>query len=584
MRNLSILVGALALTSAAALAQSSVQIPGTPQITAYGTSINFFRNVTDKWQCIYDSSLFTAQGVLSPILINQVSFQFGAPAAQPTSAAVTYPQIDVYLQPAAVDWTVQGPTFASNRSVAFPTTPNFTGPVTTTVTSIQGDYFVTIPLTTPFAYDPGTGVDLLVEIEIPQIPVPATANNLFTTHNGTGTLPPGNFCNCYRNTTSATATSGSFTAFVPIMKFDYGPVPGAATVQSLGAGCIVHYASMYELFPLPANWDLNNSALTFLPAGGAYLAVRTGAFMPVGSVQATPTALVLGDDAELTQTFTVGSFLGPTGPWPAITIVSNGVISELPAHPASVAGGGAPTNGTFLNAAPTAFYNLADWDPSAATGGGNVWYEESATVTTITWENVPNWVTTPPAPGVNTFQFQLYPSGQVTIAWNSAGITSFGNNGGTLVGYSPGGTNLDPGSRDISAIGAGSVYIEAADISGMTLTASNRPVFGNTWTLNVSNIEASSLIGLDIFGVSDPGIDNLFFIGMPGCGLRSTLDVTSAWLVTGPTHTYGFPVPSGQPSLTGFNLFTTSATLQGIPQNAFGWMTANGMKGTLGPI
>jgi hypothetical protein len=85
----------------------------------------------------------------------------------------------------------------------------------------------------------------------------------------------------------------------------------------------------------------------------------------------------------------------------------------------------------------------------------------------------------------------------------------------------------------------------------MTLTASNRPVFGNTWTLNVSNIEASSLIGLDIFGVSDPGIDNPVLHRHAGCGLRSTLDVTSAGLVTGPTHTYGFPVPSGQPSLTG---------------------------------
>ena len=109
-------------------------------------------------------------------------------------------------------------------------------------------------------------------------------------------------------------------------------------------------------------------------------------------------------------------------------------------------------------------------------------------------------------------------------------------------------------------------------------------MFGNNWNLVVSNIEPSSVIGLDIFGVSDPGVDNLFFIGMPGCGLRSSIDVTSAYIVTGSTHNYSFPVPSGQPSLQGFNLYTTSATLQAIPQNPFGWMTANGMKGTLGPI
>jgi hypothetical protein len=251
----------------------------------------------------------------------------------------------------------------------------------------------------------------------------------------------------------------------------------------------------------------------------------------------------------------------------------------------AAAGGGAPNNNTFLNALPTAFYCLADWDPSVATGGGTVWYEESASVIQVTWENVPNWVATLPAPGVNTFQFQLYPSGTVTIAWNAAGLASFGNNGGALVGYSPGGVNLEPGSSDISALGqAGSALLTATDIPPMTLASTNRPVFGATWSLDVSNIEPSSLLGVDVFGLSDPGINDLFFLGMPGCGLRASLDVVNAYIVTGTTHTYTLTIPIGQPALQGFNVYTTSATGQGTPQNAFGWMTSNGIVGTLGSI
>jgi hypothetical protein len=573
MRNLSVFVGSIVLASVSATAQA-VLVPSTALGPFAGTSGNYFTVAgVNRFQMIYDTSNLTSQGVLAPINITNVQFLYGG-GATPANI-VTYPSVAVYLQPAAVDWASQSTTFAANRTIAFPTTPNFSGPAST----IAGTYYVDVPLTTPFAYDPTAGVDLLIEVELNGAPTPALGNTQACTFSAT---PPANACNVKRSVGSITATVGANSAFVPIVNLLYGSVAGAATYQTLGAGCIAHYASMYELFNTPANFDLQNSALTLIPTGsGGYVAVRSGAYLPIGSVQSPPTALTLGDDAEVTTAFTVGSFQGPAGPWTTVTIVSNGVISELPSHPASIAGGGAPNNNTFLNAAPTAFYTLADWDPSAATGGGNVWYEESAGVTTITWDNVPNWTATPPAAGVNSFQFQLYPSGVVTIAWLN--LASFGNNGGVLVGYSPGGVNLDPGSRDISAIGAGSVVIDPADIPGMTLTASNRPVLNTNWNLDVSNIDPTSLIGLDILGLTDPGINDLFFIGMPGCGLRSSLDVTNAWFVTGPTHSYSFAVPN-VPSLVGFNLFTTSATLQSPPQNGFGAMTSNGIQGTLGSI
>ena len=71
-----------------------------------------------------------------------------------------------------------------------------------------------------------------------------------------------------------------------------------------------------------------------------------------------------------------------------------------------------------------------------------------------------------------------------------------------------------------------------------------RPVLATNWILTTSQIPATCVLGVDIFGVADPGVLDLFFVGMPTCQLRSTLDVLSAWPVLGATHNYTFPVPA----------------------------------------
>ena len=69
-----------------------------------------------------------------------------------------------------------------------------------------------------------------------------------------------------------------------------------ATNAKLGLGCIRQFGSFYELFPLPSNFDLAPSALSMIPSGGGYVVTTGGAFLPIGSVQAVPTALALGDE------------------------------------------------------------------------------------------------------------------------------------------------------------------------------------------------------------------------------------------------------------------------------------------------
>jgi len=566
MKNLSILFGAVALAAASAAAQT-VLVPSSTQGPFAGTSGNYFTAAgINRFQMIYDTSNLTSQGISAPINITNVQFLYGGGTT--ATNIVTFPSVTVYLQQSAVDWASQSTTYAANRTVAFPTAPNYSGAITTQA----GTYYVDIPLTTPFAYDPTAGVDLLIEVELNGAPTPALGNTQACTYSAT---PPANSCNVKRSVGSLTATVGANSAFVPIVNLAYGPVPGAASAQAIGQGCISRYASMYEFFASPANFDLQNSAITYIPSGGGYVAVASGSWLPIGSVQATPTVLALGDDTTINYPFTVGSFPG----WTGIEVCSNGYVAKATGNTLTAA----PNVNTFLSAPQDAFYCQLDLDPQApGLGAGTIQVEESAGVTTITWNGVTNWNSGTGAAPCD-IQFQLYPSGQVTLVFG-ANFTTFQPNGGVLVGYSPGGASLDPGSRDLSTLGANSAFLEPADVFPMTLAASNRPVFGTNWTLDVSNIDATSAIGIDIFGVSDPGLNDLFFLGLPGCGLRAALDSTSAWFVTGSTHSYSIAIPAGQPALQGFSLYSTSATLQAIPQNAFGGMTANGVVGTLGSI
>ncbi|HZN37761.1 MAG TPA: hypothetical protein VFD82_03105 [Planctomycetota bacterium] len=82
-------------------------------------------------------------------------------------------------------------------------------------------------------------------------------------------------------------------------------------------------------------------------------------------------------------------------------------------------------------------------------------------------------------------------------------------------------------------------------------------------------------------GSAIPAITDLGFFGMPGCGLRSTLDVVRSWPVAGAMHIAYLAIPNST-SVLGVDVFTTSAVFQVPPVNAFGAITANGIRGHIG--
>jgi hypothetical protein len=349
-----------------------------------------------------------------------------------------------------------------------------------------------------------------------------------------------------------------------------GPI-GSGTVATntpIGAGCLRRYASVYELFPSSAAFDLDNTAMTFLPTGsGGYVIVPAGSLLPVGSV-ATPTTLALADDDEVVVPFTVGSFPGSTG----LAICDNGFVSLATGNTVDYQ----PDPAVMLNEPVAAFWSWHDLNPTEP-GSGPVRYEEAPGLVVVTFDGVYTWGGTS-ASDANTIQFQFHATGQVTIAWGAMATGAPEH----LLGYSPGGPSLDPGSIDLGAMAtASALELTGIDTPPLTLTGVTRPVIGTQWTLQVANIPPTGVLGVDVMGLADAGFADLGFLGAPGCGLRATLDVLFGWAVTGPTHTFGGMLPSS-PSIVGMHVFTTSAVFQNPPLNAFGAITANGIDARVG--
>lgn len=340
-----------------------------------------------------------------------------------------------------------------------------------------------------------------------------------------------------------------------------------ATNTVVGTGCIAHPASFYEMFATSAAFDLANSTLTMIPsAGGYFVLAGTTTFL---APSAAATTLSLGDDAVATVTLSA-PFGYPGGSTSSLVVCSNGYVSV-----ATNGNAWTPVPSAFLAAANTGWWAWHDYDPSLA-AGGRVKFEQVGSKACITWDGVYDYQGATSA-NASTFQFQFdTASGMVHIVFQS--MSALGN--GRLIGYSPAGPSLDPGSVDLSAVLPLSFSVPGVDGLPLTLAASTRPLLGGTWTQTVSEVPANAVLGVDILGTSDPAVSDLTFLGLPGCGLRASLDVLSTWGPLGSTHTFSIGLPAN-PAWLGLHLYTTAAVfVPGI--NAYGAITANGIDGLLG--
>ena len=349
---------------------------------------------------------------------------------------------------------------------------------------------------------------------------------------------------------------------------DYGLVclggPGSvapngtfAVVESIGFGC--DGSSCAEAIYEYPSFGLANSSITFDYVNGDYALVPgQGTWMPVSGSN-----LGLGDNTEVIRN------LGFTMPYPGgstnqVRICSNGWIVD-----------GQFTGGSNILPDVQGFLGHVMWAPLwhdlNPSAGGSVWFDSSTTVTTVTWVTVPNFFNS----GSSTFQVQFWANGDVHFIYQNISVV-----GDYLTGFSMD-TGNDPGSVTLSAAAGSGLGICTSAVPELALSTSAPPVLGTTIDLITSEVPPTTIFGLAILSTTpiNPGV-SLTAIGMPGCELYQTLDVSVLWGPNGNTAVVSWPLPS-TPSLAGFEVYAQSAALvPGI--NPFGMAISNGLKLTIG--
>jgi hypothetical protein len=512
-----------------------------------------------KIQNIYDSSNFTAQGVNFPVVITRLRWR---PNTFTGSVASGYPLgATVKMSTCPVDQSLVAANFAANEGVDLTTV--WTGPVSwpaAAATMGPSPFLIDLPLSTPFLYDPNAG-DLNIETDLPVQSSSATALQLDV--QTVGSLSS-------RVYMSAGYPSGPINVTREhgvVVEVTYAP-PAAdfATAGVYGRGC--YYASFYEFFGRASSFDLSNSAMTMIPAGGGYTMVPgTTSFVPPSGAATT---LMLHDDDRMLVS------LGSAFPFNGLAIFhlmvcSNGFVSLADDGELSQ-----PRVEYMLSQAWPGWWIWHDFNPFAA-GSGHVKFEEVGPISYITWDGVLDFSGTPAA-APSTFQFQFDRStGAVHLVW---GTMSLVGDTGFLVGYSPGGASRDPGGRDLTSALPGTFTVGPTDLA--PAHASNaRPVLGTSINLVTTYMPASSVVGADILSFTqyNPGID-LTALGMLNCSQYVGLDSVLVFLPVAGTGTMALSIPNN-PGFAGLHVFSQGAAfVAGV--NPLGALSSNGVNLKLG--
>jgi len=343
---------------------------------------------------------------------------------------------------------------------------------------------------------------------------------------------------------------------VAIVACNYG-VKASSTV--VGKGCISEYASFYEQLDTAA-FDLTNTDLTAVDTGAGYAVLVTPGFgpLPIGSLDpAGGTLLNLPDDGQLAA--------GTLG----LTVGSNGWLALGGGNSNS----GSPSVAALLGNPREGIYAWNNLQPNTM---GQVVYEENPASgqARVTYDGVPAFNT----PDLCHIQIDY---NTITGGWTIRfGTVGFANPEDWLVGYSPAGASLDPGPTDISS--AAVILTQRNDVPPLGLQATTDPVLGSYWDLRVTEIPPNTVFGVTIWGLSDPAILDLGYLGLPGCQLRADLDlVFGPWTPAGAAYSYNVQVPTNS-ALSGTVIYTQAATFAAPAVTPFGAITSNGVKGVLG--
>ncbi|MEO6596992.1 MAG: hypothetical protein ABIP94_19775 [Planctomycetota bacterium] len=494
------------------------------------------------------------------------------------NAPLTFMQIDVNSSSVAgttgsldVRWTAN--TYVGNATNATAWTLGGSGPLTA-----AGPAVPTPCTLTPFTLPPGN------------YGFAVTFNGIGQSYtNGTGTTTPGGGSNQTWTTNEMTMLCGASSGGAPGTAICCEPrvfngsiyyaVGGAGTVATrtnYGTGCYQRVGSVYEYFATSAAFDLSNSSISMLPSGNGGYVVLPGITTYVAPTVAA-TVVALTDDSESPVNLS-SPFPHAGGTTSSLTVCSNGYVSIASGNGTAYT----PVVATMLAAPQTGWWNWHDYNP-AATGGGRVKFEQAAGIAYITWDGVYDFTGTTAA-NANRFQFQFdTTSGAVHLVFQT--MSALGNP--RLVGYSPAGPSIDPGSQDLSVLLPSTILL-AINENPLALTASARPLIGTTINLVTAN-QTGMNVGVNFLSLAQipaPGFD-LGVIGAPGCPAlidvnQSLGNVISNLGLPGTSMSVSIPIPNSN-QLLGAQVFSQSVWID-VTANAFGALTSNGVALVLGNV
>lgn len=357
----------------------------------------------------------------------------------------------------------------------------------------------------------------------------------------------------------------------------------AASNTILGSGCGGAYHSLYgnHADATVASAALNGNVLRLQRVANGYLGTWQVGAANTAYLAPTPTAMVLpvGNDGFVPYN-PVAPLPTPYGPRPTLSIGANGILGfgpmiDTPGTPNYV-----PAPNGMLQSTFGGVYAWHDYNTTEA-GSGQVVVQQLGQLLCITWLGVENYPNGFPNPSTLQFQCNLA-SGDIAIVFQSIDANASSIWGSShLVGVTPPGASLDPGSIDFATA---PLFTSNPEQTPLTLTPLTRPVLGTSWMLQAENLPANTSVGVHVIGFSDPGIDDLTWSGLPGCGLRASLDVLGVYTpIDGISPPWGLAIPLDN-SLTGFAVYATTAVQQVPATNAYGFVTGNGVRGILGGL
>ncbi len=335
-----------------------------------------------------------------------------------------------------------------------------------------------------------------------------------------------------------------------------------AKTATYGNGC-PRPPVVYELFPA-GTIDLSNASFLVAPTSNGY----TVSACAQNCFETNFTGDLLLSDDSTSGPLSLGfTFNYPGGSTASIDVSSNGFLwidGVASTGDSRCCNGDVPT---FLADLPSICALWMDLNPSS---GGAVHFATFPGRAVVTWDQVHEFGGTNP----NTAQIQLFANGSFLLSYGS--VSSTGHD--ALTGFAGVFGASDPGNTDLTAAIPFSLGSTGTPV-GLDAAPASRPILGTTFSMDVSNAPAGTLLGIVGVGVFQISTD-LTVIGMPGCSLLQSNDATLPLPITPPIATTSLPIPNVS-AFTGLVLYA-QAILVSPGVNALGLVTSNGLAITLG--